>query len=239
MTTATRGFSDIYEDDREPLNFVPSGLWPGGWPATTSHLGFPARFRVIAEIDVTTWAAAFEAVITSLAEEVRLLRDKIIELTGLTKQEIARGIGVDRRSLSGFVNGEIRPSEERLVALRFLADAAGAASARFGERAREVLRFQTDQGGALDLIASGRVPLSALIEEAAAGAGVSPKPAVTIRRREHRPPLYTKALEVWSDRIDRPGPGGVPRPESAYDQDLSLAPRSVSGQPTRPRRKRI
>lgn len=238
MTTASGQSSAVYESD-ETLNLLSPPLWSAGWGGTSSHFGFPARCRVVADLDVTSWAAAFEAVVTSLAEEVRRLRDQIIELTGLTKQEIARSIGVDRRSLSGYVTGEIRPSDERLMALRVLAEVAGHASARFGERAREVLRFQTAEGAALDLIAAGRIELGAAIDAAAANAAVPGRARVTVRRRHHRPALYLKARDQWSDHIDQPTPGGVAREQTAYEQDLSKAPRSPGRERRSPRRKRI
>jgi transcriptional regulator with XRE-family HTH domain len=61
---------------------------------------------------------------TSQPEEIRKLRRDIQRATGLSRQEIARLVGVDRRSLSAWASGETPPSELNMERLHSLADLA-------------------------------------------------------------------------------------------------------------------
>jgi transcriptional regulator with XRE-family HTH domain len=159
----------------------------------------------------------------SKADEVEQLRDAIERACGLTRQDIARAIGVDRRSLSGFVSGEIQPTTERLALLRSLADVAAWTAERFGKRAREVLTAEGDSGCPLDLVASGLTDLKDAVESAAQAAGVIARAPVTFRHRKHGKPLYLRAREVWSGRADLPTRSGVVRDPAVYEQDLAAA----------------
>lgn len=240
MTAATHHSSPVYEPE-ETVKVLPPSLWSTTWHGTSDHLGFPLGCRAVVDVGRTSWATPFEAPSATVAEEVRRLRDRVVALTSLTKQDVARAVGVDRRSLSGYATGEIRPTETRLLALRVLAEAADWAADHYGERARDVLRGDTPEGTPLDLVAAGRTDLRATLEAAAAaiGAGAGPRPTVTVGRRRHRRPLYPRALEQWRDRIDLPSPGGTPRAPEVHDQDLSQAVRTAGGPTGRSRRKRI
>jgi hypothetical protein len=101
-----------------------------------------------------------------------------------------------------------------------------------------VLREDAGEGVPLDLIASGRTTVVSEMERAAEALGLIRKGAVSVRRRStNREPLYLKARETWSNRLDKPAAGGQVRSPAAYEQDLSHAAESApSGQP---RRKRI
>lgn len=82
---------------------------------------------------------------SATARIVRGLRDEIRRATGLTRQDMAAIIGVDRRSLTGWANGSIDPLDENLNRLRRLArlvsalDQDGRGSARWVFDAREPL----------------------------------------------------------------------------------------------------
>ena len=166
------------------------------------------------------------------------LRDRILEAAGLSRQDIARGIGVDRRSLSGFVTGEIRPTEARLRALQVLADSAEWAAARYGARAKDVLRVDTGRGAALDLIAEGHTSVIGEMEEAAVAVGLVRRGSVSVRtRKTNREPLHLKAREAWADRVDRPASGGRVQDPTVYEQDLSMA--RPAPRATRARRREI
>ena len=109
------------------------------WSGTSNHLGMSASFGAQFELNCpTVWPLSVESPSSFLAEEVSRLRDQIIDVAGLTCQEIALAIGVDRRSLSGFARGDIRPTPPRLESLRLLAKVAQYASSRWGERSRQV-----------------------------------------------------------------------------------------------------
>jgi len=224
--------------DGDVVTLLPPTVWSAAWSGTSDHVGMVASF-VVVNSGQTSWSLPYESPSPTAAEEVARLRDRIIDAAGLSKQDIARGIGVDRRSLSGFVTGEIRPSELRVRALHVLAESAEWAAARYGVRAKDVLREDTGGGVPLDLIATGRSTVVDEMERSAEVLGLVRRGAVTVRRRtSNREPLYLKARETWSNRLDKPTPGGQVRDAADYEQDLSNAVQS-GPQSARPRRKRI
>ena len=234
MTTSTSPF-------RAPLEAGVRVLlpltWSAGWTGTIDHIGLIQADLMNLDLQ-TAWTCAFATPAPTAAEEVARLRDAISDAAGLTKQEIARGIGVDWRSLSGFVTGEIRPTATRLRALQALADAATWAASRYGARARDVLSHDAGAGSALDMLAGGRTDVFADLEAAAASLGLVRRGEVTTRsRRTGRPPLYLEAREAWADRVDQPAQGGEVRNQSVYEQDLSEALPSPAHQ--QPRRRQI
>ena len=159
-----------------------------------------------------------------LADEVGRLRDRIALRSGLTRQEIARAIGVDRRSLSGFVTGEIRPTEERLRALRVLADTADWSAAEFGERAREVLRGPDPDSSPLLLIATGVTDLRRELHEAAERSGVVARTRIATRTRDKsKEPLHIAASERWAQKRNLPTRTGEARAQATYEQADDLA----------------
>lgn len=221
------------------ITLLPPSIWSAVWTGTSDHVGVVGSCTVVVNAMTTPWSAPFESPAVSASEEVARLRDRIIEAAGLTKQDIARGIGVDRRSLSGFVTGEIRASEPRIHALEVLAESAEWAATRFGVRAKDVLRVDAGEGAPLDLIAAGRTTVMGEMEAAAQALGLVRRGAVSVRRRvSNREPLYLRARERWSDRVDVPTGGGEVRDPAVYEQDLALAVTSEAPS-TRPRRKRI
>lgn len=237
MTTTSTDPFHAPADSREVVRLLPPLIWSSMRSATSDHLGLIKDWVVVLTPAATPWSIPFESQPTA-AEEMAALRNRVIDAAGLSKQDIARAIGVDRRSLSGFVTGEIRPSRLRVRALAVLAESAEWAATRFGVRARDVLREDAGGGSALDLIASGRTNVVNEMERAADALGLVRSGAVSVRRRSAtREPLYLKARETWSDRLDTPAAGGQVRSPAAYEQDLSQAAES---QPMRePRRKRI
>ena len=94
MTTSTSPF-------RAPLEAGVRVLlpltWSAGWTGTIDHIGLIQADLMNLDLQ-TAWTCAFATPAPTAAEEVARLRDAISDAAGLTKQEIARGIGVDRRS---------------------------------------------------------------------------------------------------------------------------------------------
>ena len=202
---------------------------------TSDHVGFAASCRVTSDIGGATRFAPGRSTLEALAAEVERLRDHVAKV-GLTRQEIARAIGVDRRSLSGFVTGEIRPTEARLRALRALADAAAWSVDEFGEHAREVLRATGADTSPLALIAKGQTDVRRELRSAAEQAGLRTAATVRTRQRTTREPLYIKAAAAWVGKSLLPTREGVPRTEADYDQDLAKAATAITTA-ARPRRK--
>lgn len=206
---------------------------------TSDHIGFAARCRVMSDPATPTRFPTARTMLRTLAAEVERLRDRITSRSRLTRQEIARAIGVDRRSLSGFVKGEIRPTEERLRALRVLADTADWSANAFGEYAREVLRGTDPDSSPLLLIATGETDLRPELLAAAERAGVVAQTRIETHVREtKKEPLYLKASGAWAGKETLPTRTGVPRSDADYEQDLSKAV-SAATLPARPRRKGI
>lgn len=109
---------------------------------------------------LTTVPAVDQPAAAVAADEVRRLRDDICR-RGLTRQDVARGIGVDRRSLSGYASGEINPQPERLDALRILARVTREIEAERPTRVRDVLLMSRGKDTLLDAIGSGRYAVAA------------------------------------------------------------------------------
>jgi transcriptional regulator with XRE-family HTH domain len=154
------------------------------------------------------------------AAEVRILRDRIIAY-GLSKQEIARAVGVDRRSLSGYASGEIRPSRERLELLRTLADLADAIAVERPGRVRDVLLSRRGRVTLVDQLATmGRSILAtwrAWMARSEAIVSVTPR----VAKAE---PLWAAAARALAEgRLSVPPRGQTVRPESTYEMDLDEA----------------
>lgn len=205
---------------------------------TTDHFGVTDADRFDGPAGVTTWVVHGTTLAPSIAAEVKRLRDHVAHSIGLSRQEIARAIGVDRRSLSGYVAGEIRPTEPRMEALRILAETATWSEAEFGERARELFRSSDDGLTLLDQIAEGQTDIRWEARETAARIGLAGGPSVTTRTRQTRPPLYLNAATTWRSETRQPERRGTPRDASVYEQDLSQAPEGVEPA-ERPRRQSI
>ena len=204
---------------------------------TSGHLGFSADWSLV-QHQSTSWVALAVPAPRTVPNEVRELRDRIIGVTGLSRQEIARSIGVDRRSLSGYVSGEIRPTDDRLRLLRELADIAEWSAERFGDHARELLRGTSHGRPILDLIGEPGGDIRRTLAAIAHASGFGRSPTIRIEARPARPSLHRHALSVWSGDSSLPERGGTPRAGTVYEQDLSTAPQAPEPR-VRPRRRRI
>jgi transcriptional regulator with XRE-family HTH domain len=220
--------AELRQDDVVPF-IGPFNGRSATWIGTSDHFGLPASIEVRFRLN-TSWPISTTSPASFLAEEVVRLRDQIIDTSALTRQEIAGAIGVDRRSLSGFANGEIRPTPPRLESLRLLAKVAGYASARWGERARDVLLSPYNGLTALERVAAGDHTVFALLDTA----GTAPVPAKVERRSTRSAPLYELVRNVSTppDRV------GTLREENEYSQDLSEAA-AFHEEPIPARRQRI
>ncbi len=163
-------------------------------------------------------------------EEVQKLRDEIARRTRLTREQIARAVGVDRRSLSDWVKGGATPSTEKLERLQILADVVRDIDATEPGRSTEVVLRRSGGQDLLDHIAAGdlRHARDWLVFQGAA-------PSVTI---VHRPPgkrpLHQKALDAYlRGELRSLSWAPVLRSESDYEQDLAEAERLMPDEPER------
>jgi transcriptional regulator with XRE-family HTH domain len=154
------------------------------------------------------------------AAEVRALRDRIAA-QGLSKQEIARAIGVDRRSLSGYAKGDIRPSSRRLGLLHTLADLVEAISTERPGRVRDLLLSRRGRVALVDQLGTaGRSILRtwpAWVARTEATVTVTPRVALA------EPVWAAAARAVAGGRLGVPRRAHTVRPESTYEMDLDEA----------------
>lgn len=148
--------------------------------------------------------------------EVRALRDRIVS-HGITKQEIARAIGVDRRTLSGYARGDIRPSPQRLQFLRILAALVEEVASENPRRVRDVLLSRRGRVSLIDqLQVHGRSILSMWRNWVSRGEAVI---SVTERQVPGEPVWAAAARAVQEGRLGRPPRAASVRPESTYETD--------------------
>ncbi len=150
-------------------------------------------------------------------EEVQKLRDEIARRTRLTREQIARALGVDRRSLSAWVRGEATPGADKLERLQLLADVVRDIDATESGRATEVLLSRSGGQDLLDHIAACHF---AHPRDWRAFRG---SPSVTIvHRYSAKRPLHQNALDAYlRGELRSLGRASTIRPESDYEQDLT------------------
>lgn len=172
------------------------------------------------------------------SHRVTLLQNEIHDRGGLSRDQIARGVGVSRRSLHSWASGATNPPPERLGYLEVLADVVRDINhAQLPGGVHSVIN--ADAGGhLLDAIATGRIS-AANQWRTFLNAEMSPPAAVRIWRRDSantRRPLHEAALQAYL-RGELPAQKRSPtlRPESVYEQDLSRAA-EVMGEPRTERR---
>jgi transcriptional regulator with XRE-family HTH domain len=169
----------------------------------------------------------------SVTNEVRSLQDEIRERSGLTRQQIARALDIDRRSLSAWASGASRPSPHRLDALRFLGALVRNLDTRHPGRAQELLLAKHGDDDALSAIRTGRFDLAERLALSAEG-----RPSVSISRIARiRTPLYAAAAQALAaGRLSRPESSRTVRDDTAYEMDLAEAAlfgEEASGDPRR------
>jgi transcriptional regulator with XRE-family HTH domain len=157
---------------------------------------------------------------SATARIVRGLRDDVRRATGLSRQGIARIIGVDRRSLSGWSNGSVEPTDENLDRLRRLArlvstlDLEAPGSARWVLDSREPLE-------AVDIVRAIRqddldsVVRALRAHSALAAVGVAPIMQVPVPQPT---PLAERDWDDFADSLETT-PLVIPAIDSSQDRD--------------------
>lgn len=197
-----------------------TGLIPGAVFGTSAGTSW-VRGRGIEVSSITTVPAMrLVARLLSIADEVRELRDRISS-RGLTRQDIARAIGVDRRSLSGWVRGEIRPADERVIQLRSLAKLVVEIDYELPGRAREVL-----------LTDDASIPLPrrvdqegvSLVRSWQSSHRTTAHVTVTRRRVPDGEPIWASAARALAEgRLKPPASVHAVRSPATYEMDLTAA----------------
>jgi transcriptional regulator with XRE-family HTH domain len=241
-------------DEVRPWSILPIGdALVERKPSTTTRLGMPFVVRHLDDApfdtegmtgDVASWARQFwQMYVTStdsgityvtfsrpVREEVQRLRDEIVRRTRLTRQQIARAVGVDRRSLSAWVKGETTPSNDKFARLQTLADVVRDIETTAPGGSTEVLLSHSGGQDLLDHIAADH---SQIVWEWQSFRGS--RPSVTIEHRHPaKRPLHLNALRAYLRGELRPlGRATAIRPASDYEQDLSQAERLMPDEPVR------
>jgi DNA-binding transcriptional regulator YiaG len=148
-----------------------------------------------------------------IAEEIRALRDGIGAL-GVSRHQLARLLRVDRRSISGWVSGEIRPAPERVDTFRTVARALADMAADRPGRVPETLLARRDGVTLLDAAASGKTKLEGWRAWVSRG---STTVTVATRRREGEPMWGAAARAFEEGRLAVPTAQRTVRPASTYE----------------------
>jgi len=195
------------------------GLLTGAVFGTNAGMSLHANLRQ--HVFGLTTVPAVEPRFTALAaDEVRRLRDDICR-RGLTRQDVARGVGVDRRSLSGYASGEINPHPERLDALRILARVTREIEVERPTHVRDVLLAQRGEDTLLDAVGSGRYAVAAAwrtwLARFEAQVDVRPRAPVV-------EPVWSAAARALADgRLTAPSRTGTVRSADTYEMDVTEA----------------
>lgn len=185
----------------------------------------------------TTDSGAAHFAPESSAEEVKILRDSVSRRTRLTRQQIARALGVDRRSLTSWVNGTSVPGDQRLVRLRRLAELVQEIEQTSPGRATEILLSRARGQDLLDLIARDRFELTRNWQSLEASPSIRIVSSPTRSRRGLLSGAVVDAIRQGKLKV--PPRAMRVREESEYEQDLDFAGGLFSDELARPRRTRL
>ena len=211
----------------------PDDLLLGAERMTTAVVNWTDKFWRI-DVSSTDTGITYGSTPRPVREEVQKLRDEIARRTRLTREQIARALGVDRRSLSAWVKGESTPGPDKLERLQLLADVVRDIDASKPGSATEILLSRSGGQDLLDHIASGRL---AHASDWNSWRGVGPS-VRAVRRRSAKRPLHQDALDAYLRGELRPlGRAATIRPESDYEQDLSQAEGLMPDEPVRKSRR--
>lgn len=172
------------------------------------------------ELITTTPAVGPSAPVLGVTDEVRTLRDQICS-HGLTRQDVARAIGVDRRSLSAWVSGEMRPGPERLGALHLLARLVRLIASEQPGRVRDIMVARRGGTAVIDRVANEGARVLETWRAAA-----RPEATVTLRSASARPhePIWAAASRAAAEgRLRPPTWERTVRPAATYEMDLKEA----------------
>lgn len=196
-----------------------AGLLPGTVFGTNA--GIPGVTRWADHLPLITTTPAIEPTqIPSIADEVRDLRDEVCA-HGLTRRDVARAVGVDRRSLSGWVSGEIRPSADRVRVLRSLACLVADIAVERPGRVRDVLLARRGGRALIDRVADEG---TRLLQTWRPSIRPEAKVSVRVRPQNSAEPIWAAAARALVDGwLTPPTWERSIRPDATYEVDLDEA----------------
>jgi transcriptional regulator with XRE-family HTH domain len=154
------------------------------------------------------------------AANVRRMRDQI-SARGLSRHDIARAVGVDRRSLSGWASGEIRPTPERLRLLTILAELVDTIDAERPGRARDILLSRRGRVALVDQITTSG---QAILHDWRLWLARQESSVSVTRRSAPMEPIWAAAARALAEGgLSKPDRAHTVRPESTYEMEPTEA----------------
>lgn len=203
-----------------------------------THAGLPHLHDLRTDVLEMTGGRAVHArsLEGAVADEIRTARDRLRRL-GLGRRQIARGLGVDRRSLSGWATGQIRPTPERLEALRTLVAVAMAIDAERPGRVPEIMLHRRGDSDLLDQLTRGRIQVFEDWRNWTAQPAATA--TVTARALVGAPePIWAAAARAVAEgRLQPLERRPTVRADETYEMDLAAAEDFVEGPEGRPTRR--
>ncbi len=203
-----------------------------------THAGLAQLGELTTDVlEITSGPATLAITVEGAAAgEVASSRDWLRRL-GLTRQQVARALGVDRRSLSGWATGQIRPTPERLEALRTLVAVATAIDAERPGRVPETMLHRRGDSDLLDQLARGRLHIfegwKSWTAQPAATAAVTARAVVG----EQEPIWAAAARAVAEGRLQPLERHPSVRTDETYEMDLAAAEKLAEEPESRPTRR--
>lgn len=217
----------------EQFLLVTGGFWIEPLTGTASSIGSSKRFSTAR--NTCAGHSAILQPLGSVAMEVQVLQDEIKDRARLTRQQIAAALGVDRRSLSAWANGESIPSLSRIDVMRFLAATVRQLDSRNKGRAHELLVARHGNTTILSAITAGRLDIA---EKLLRGSGLprlvfEPSPG-------GQEPLHSAALRALaSGALTRPQRNDRVRELDEYQSELSSVHAYLDETSTEPSRRDV
>lgn len=214
----------------------------GGWLAAAFRAGLAQHQLVLRIADPAAPSVAFATIAGTFHrqverrardDEVRELRAEIQRGGGLSRQQIAQLVGVDRRSLSAWASGETAPSSVHLDRLRTL---------------RETIRRLNELGSPELAVSMRDAPTAGEVAVAIKTSNVDRAVDAVLGRTEEKAesPLPTLSPEQWSALVrlaSVAAPDDVGSEEPEPGEEALLEPpgrvrldRAAYATPLRPRR---
>lgn len=199
---------------------VPASLLPATAFGTNAGIAYDDRHVNQLELITTTPSIRRTVTAPGVAGEVRDLRD-VICAQGLSRQDVARAVGVTRRSLSAWVKGEMRPSSERLRSLRTLARLVGVVASERPGQVRDALLARHRGTAVIDqIVTEGNRVLETWRAAARTEATVVPHSPLASAQE----PIWAAALRAAAEgRLRPPTWERTVRPPATYEMDLEEA----------------